>query len=159
MVGVLNALPKTRLWHRLKKEGRLLKDTSGENTDGSINFNPKMGIENLFKGYNQIISTIYSPKHYFERINTFLKSYNQKTKEKVSLKMLPAFFKSIWEIGVISKARFYYWKLLAKVSLTRTKLLPLAIEQAIYWKHFAKMVQKNTREQEPISKTPKPLCD
>jgi radical SAM superfamily enzyme YgiQ (UPF0313 family) len=64
MVGVLNALPQTRLWHRLKKEGRLLKDTSGENTDGSINFTPKMGKENLFRGYNKIISTIYSPKHY-----------------------------------------------------------------------------------------------
>ncbi len=42
MVGLLNALPQTRLWCRLKGEGRLLKDTSGENTDGSINFIPQM---------------------------------------------------------------------------------------------------------------------
>lgn len=148
MVGVLNALPKTRLWHRLKKEGRLLEDASGENTDGSINFSPKMGKENLSKGYKKIISTIYSPKHYFKRINTFLSQYRLKTKEKVSLQMISAFFRSIWEIGIISRARFQYWKLLAKTSITKIKLLPLAVEQAIYWKHFAEIVQSTAREQE-----------
>jgi radical SAM superfamily enzyme YgiQ (UPF0313 family) len=148
MVGVLNALPKTRLWFRLKEEGRLLKDTSGENTDGSINFTPKMGKENLFNGYKKIISTIYSPKHYFKRINTFLKDYNQKAKGKMSPEMVSAFFKSMWGIGIVSKARFQYWKLLTRTTLTRAKLLPVAVEQAIYWKHFAKIVQNTTVEQE-----------
>ena len=31
MVGMLGALPQTRLWHRLKSEGRLLSETTGEN--------------------------------------------------------------------------------------------------------------------------------
>jgi radical SAM superfamily enzyme YgiQ (UPF0313 family) len=42
MVGLLNALPRTRLYERLKKEKRLLNDTSGDNTDFSINFIPKI---------------------------------------------------------------------------------------------------------------------
>jgi radical SAM superfamily enzyme YgiQ (UPF0313 family) len=147
MVGVLNALPKTRLWDRLKKEGRLLEDTSGENTDGSINFIPKMGKEALSKGYKKIISTIYSPKYYFKRINTFLKNYKLKTKERASPEGISAFFKSMWEIGIISKARFQYWKLLIRTSFTRIKMVPLAVEQAIYWKHFAKIVEKTTEEQ------------
>lgn len=146
MVGVLNALPKTRLWDRLKKEGRLLEDTSGENTDGSINFIPRMGKEKLYRGYKKIISTIYSPKHYFKRINTFLNNYKQKAKGKISLSMISAFFKSMWSIGIISKARFQYWKLLIRTGITRRKLLPVAIEQAIYWRHFAKIVQKTTEE-------------
>jgi len=149
MVGILNALPQTRLWHRLKAEKRLLKDTSGENTDGTINFIPKMGKEKLFRGYKKIISTIYSPKHYFERINTFLKDYNSKakTKAKISLRIILTFFKSMWDVGVISKARCQYWKLLIKTGLIRTKSFPLAIEQMIYWKHFSKIVQKITKEQ------------
>jgi len=149
MVGILNVLPQTRLWHRLKAEKRLLKNTSGENTDGSINFIPKMGKEKLLKGYKKIISTIYSPKHYFKRINTFLKHYNPKVKMKVkiSLRMISAFCKSIWDVGIISKARFQYWKLIIKTGLLRTKSFPLAIEQAIYWKHFSKIVQKITKEQ------------
>ena len=148
MVGVLNALPQTRLWHRLKKEGRLLKNPSGENTDGTINFMPKMGKENLYRGYKKVISTLYSPKHYFRRVNTFLKHYRLKTKDKISLPMISAFFRSMWEVGIISRARFQYWKLLIKTSLTKRKLLPIAVEHAIYWKHFAKIVQKTTKEQD-----------
>lgn len=153
MVGILTALPKTKLWHRLKREGRLLKDTSGENTDGSINFIPKMGIENLSKGYKKIISAIYSPKNYFKRLNTFFKHYDPKVKNKIKhpLKMISAFFKSIWSIGIISKARSYYWKLLIKIGFTKIKAFPLAVEQAIYWKHFSKMVQRNI-EKEQIQK-------
>ncbi len=147
MVGMLNALPQTRLWHRLKKEGRLLGDTKGENTDGNINFMPKMGKENLYKGYKRVISTIYSPKHYFKRINTFLNHYNLKTREKISLPMVSAFFKSMWEVGIISKARFQYWILLIRTSITRMKMLPIAVEHAIYWEHFAKITQNTIREQ------------
>jgi len=42
MVGLLVALPRTPLWHRLKKEGRIIKNTGGDNTDGSLNFVPCM---------------------------------------------------------------------------------------------------------------------
>ena len=45
MVGMLTALPQTRLWHRLKEEGRLLGDATGENTDGVLNFMPRMGMD------------------------------------------------------------------------------------------------------------------
>ncbi len=148
MVGILSALPKTRLWHRLMAEGRLLKDASGENTDGTINFSPKMGKEKLSEGYKKIISTIYSPKNYFKRLNTFLKHYNpkKKTRGRISLQMISAFFRSMWAVGIVSKARFYYWKLLIKTSLTRIKSLPMAVEQAIYWKHFSIITQKATEE-------------
>ena len=49
MVGILTALPQTRLWHRLKAEGRLLSDASGENTDGGLNFEPVMEKEKLIR--------------------------------------------------------------------------------------------------------------
>ena len=37
MVGLLNALPQTKLWQRLNAENRLELSTSGDNTDGTIN--------------------------------------------------------------------------------------------------------------------------
>jgi len=76
MVGLLNAPRGTRLYHRLKKENRLLKASSGDNTDFSLNFMPKMNIETLINGYKKILNTIYSPKHYYKRVITFLKGYN-----------------------------------------------------------------------------------
>ncbi len=100
MVGVLTALPQTRLWHRLKAEGRLLGAATGENTDGVLNFMPKMGIETLHDGYKKILSSIYSPKRYYQRINTFLENYTPTAISRVSRNDIVAFLKSLWRIGI-----------------------------------------------------------
>jgi len=142
MVGLLNAAPQTRLWHRLKAEGRLVKDISGENTDGTLNFIPKMGKEKLIKGYKEILSTIYSPKNYYKRINTLIKNYKPTTKNRFSKDKFNAFIRSTWRIGIFSRTRFLYWKLIIKTLFTKRKALPIAIELAIYFLHF-EIVTKN----------------
>lgn len=144
MVGLLNAMPQTRLWKRLREEGRLLGETSGENTDGSLNFIPKMNKDKLIEGYKKIIASIYSPEEYYKRINTFIKHYKPTVKWRISKHYLPyfnAFLKSIWHIGLLSKGRFLYWKLLIKTGLTKTKALPIAIELAISREHFARVAK------------------
>ncbi|MBU0536570.1 MAG: B12-binding domain-containing radical SAM protein [Nanoarchaeota archaeon] len=146
MVGVLIALPQTRLWHRLQAEGRLTGDTSGENTGCCINFIPKMGKEKLLKGYTNILSTIYSPKQYYRRIDIFLKNYKPTARGMVSVKELKAFLKSIWNIGVLSGPRYLYWKLLLKTLLTKAKALHLAVELAILGKHFDKITKRILKE-------------
>jgi len=142
MVGLLNALPKTKLYERLKNENRLLKDTTGNNTEISLNFKPKMNQDILVTGYKTIIKTLYSVKSYYNRILTFIKSYNPKTKGKVSLRDFFAFFRSIWRIGIFSKARFHYWRLILKTTFTKIKALPVAVEMAINGVHFEK-ISKN----------------
>src|ERR1035437_5855106 len=42
MVGLLTALPQTRLWQRLKREGRLEAESTGNNTDAALNFKPRL---------------------------------------------------------------------------------------------------------------------
>jgi len=142
MVGLLNAAPQTRLWHRLKAEGRLLGETSGENTDGTLNFSPRMGREKLINGYKSILTKIYSPKDYYKRINTFIKNYNPTVRGGIHREDIGALFKSIWSIGILSRSRLRYWWLLMKTSLTKRKALPAAIECAIYLHHFEKVSKK-----------------
>lgn len=144
MVGLLNALPQTRLWHRLKAEGRILKDTTGENTDGNLNFTPKMGKEKLIKGYKKILTTIYSPKFYYQTVDTFIKDYKPTVKSRVSKRDLSAFLRSVWRIGIFSKTRLLYWKLIIKTFFTKIKALPVAIELSIYWLHFNKTTRRIT---------------
>ena len=67
MVGLLTALPDTQLWRRLEREGRLLVESTGNNTDGSLNFVPKMDAARLVEGYKSIMRTIYSPGEYYQR--------------------------------------------------------------------------------------------
>ncbi len=64
MVGLLQTPIGTRLYERMKKEGRLTSHFSGDNVDGSTNIIPKMGIEPLREGYRKILDQIYAPKNY-----------------------------------------------------------------------------------------------
>lgn len=142
MVGLLNAAPQTRLWHRLKAENRLLGDSTGENTDGSLNFVPVMGKEKLIAGYKKIISAIYSPQSYYKRIDTFIKYYEPTVRGKISRQDIEAFIRSVWRIGILSNERFLYWKLLLKTLFTKTKAFSAAVEMAIYGLHFEKVTRR-----------------
>jgi radical SAM superfamily enzyme YgiQ (UPF0313 family) len=143
MVGLLNAPKGTKLYERLAGEGRLLENFSGDNTDLSINFIPKMNRETLIKGYRQILDTIYSPKQYYQRVMTFLKGYRP-LKIGVAhfhFSYVMAFFKSIVRLGIIGKERRYYWKLVLWSLFRRPRLFPMAITFSIYGFHFRKVYQ------------------
>ena len=138
MVGLLNAPRGTKLYQRLAKENRLLDESTGNNTDLSINFIPKMSFEALINGYKRVLSTIYSPKYYYERILTLMKNFKplQKKKYRLRLCYLNAFFKSIWYFGIIGSEKFYYWKLFFWSLIKRPRLFPMVITYAIRGYHF-----------------------
>ena len=71
MVGLLQAPPGMRLLERMRRDGRLLGGSTGDNVDGTTNILPLMGLETLREGYRSILSSIYSPKDYYARIRTF----------------------------------------------------------------------------------------
>jgi radical SAM superfamily enzyme YgiQ (UPF0313 family) len=74
MVGLLMALPNTRLYDRLKEEGRILSLSSGNNThDIVINFRTKMPEEVLAAGYKRVIAEVYDPRNYFNRCLALMK--------------------------------------------------------------------------------------
>jgi len=144
MVGVLVALPETRLYKRLKKENRLLVGGTGDNTDGSTNFIPKMGYETLARGYKHVVDIIYAPKQYYERIRTFLREYkpSDKGKRKISLIHLIALIRSIWVLGVEEKGRIHYWRLFVWTLLKEPKFFPLSMQLAMQGFHYRKVAQK-----------------
>jgi radical SAM superfamily enzyme YgiQ (UPF0313 family) len=78
MVNLLSALPDTQLWRRLDKEGRLLTEASGNNSDCSLNFVPRMDPDRLVAGYKQVMLMIYKPSEYYARSLDCLKKVNQK---------------------------------------------------------------------------------
>ena len=150
MVGILNAPRGTSLYKRIVREGRLLEDISGDNTDFTTNIVPKMGFEKLNNGYRRVISGIYSPKPYYDRVKNFLKEY--RPLKKRSFHFHPghirfhfgysgAFFKSIWSLGIRDGERAHYWKLLFWSLFRRPRAFPMAITYAIYGFHFRKVFQ------------------
>ncbi|MBI2546638.1 B12-binding domain-containing radical SAM protein [Candidatus Woesearchaeota archaeon] len=142
MVGLLNALPQTQLWQRLKSENRLLSDSTGENTDGTINFIPRMDKARLEEGYKRIIKTIYSRKAYYQRVGTFIREYTSTVKSRIKKQDLEAFFKSVWKIGILSRNRLSYWKLVLRTCFTNINALPIAVELAIFGMHYQQIAKR-----------------
>ncbi len=149
MVGLLQAPRGTRLFQRLSEENRLLSGSSGDNTDCSLNFIPKMNYETLISGYKHILNTIYSPKQYYERVKTLLKEYKPRGIARGRLRFyhVKAFTKSIWFLGIREKGRRYYWKLLILTLLRWPRSFPLSITLAIYGFHFRKIIEKYINKQ------------
>ncbi len=146
MVGLLNAPHGTKLYNRMKQEGRLVKSATGDNTDFSINFVPKMSHEALLNGYRTILNTIYSPKHYYARVKAFLKEYPaKKRKIRLPLSHVMAAFKSMVRLGVIGRERYHYWKLFLWSLFRRPRLFPLAITLSIYGFHFRKVFKRHEK--------------
>ena len=142
MVGLLQALPGTRLYERLKQEKRLLKNSTGNNTDFSTNFVPKIDPEVLINGYKNIISTVYSPQKYYERIKTFLKNYKAHTNDNCSFRDIIALLKSILFFGIFNKNRKYYWKLFFISLFKYPKSFSKVITMTIHYSHFHQIFNK-----------------
>lgn len=145
MVGLLNAPRGTRLYGRLLKEGRITGSFSGNNTDMTLNFKPKMDYDFLMQGYRKIVDTIYSPVYYYERVVKFLREYRPVAKGMFRIKLcdIRAFLKSIFVLGIFAKERCYYWKLLLWSLLKRREVFPLAVSLSIYGFHFRKVFEKS----------------
>ena len=140
MVGMLNAPQGTKLFERLKEEGRILEgEFTGSNEMGT-NFIPQMGMDNLVNGYQRVVRTIYDPKNFYKRIKTFLENYRpKKHKSKGSgFSSIGAFFRSCFHLGILSKGRLHYWKLLTWSLTKGMSAFALAVKFSIYGYHYRK---------------------
>ena len=138
MVGLLNAPKNTMLYKRLEAENRLTTEATGNNTDSSMNFVPKMNVNELQEGYKKIIQNIYSIKPYYMRIRQFLLNYKRLPGKQMKIEFfyVSAFIKSMIIIGILNKGRGEYWKLLFWTLFRRPGLMIDAITYAVYGYHF-----------------------
>ena len=138
MVGLLNAPKNTKLYEQLKAENRITTEATGNNTDFSMNFIPKMDYNDLLEGYKKIIHHIYSPRPYYERVRQLLLNYNRSNKgqKQIRLILLLAFLKSVYIIGVLNKGRREYWKFIVWTLFKRPKMMVDAITYSVYGYHF-----------------------
>lgn len=140
MVGLLTALPQTRLWQRLKNEGRLEAESTGNNTDAVLNFKPMMDRDFLQSGYRDLVKRLYEPRNYYPRIGTFLRCHRPGgPRRRASGKDFMAALKSFWVLGIWHRGRVGYWRLFWATLIRRPRQLPQAIEFAILGYHFRRV--------------------
>ncbi len=144
MIGLLEVLPGTRLYRRLKEEGRLLEDCSGDNCDGAMNFITKMDPQLVRERYNAVLNYLYSPKEYYARVLEFLRTHEPAKRRKITLMGTTAFLNSILYMGILDKwsNSVYYWKLLLKTLVFYRRSLREAVTLMIFGYHYRKLFRE-----------------
>jgi radical SAM superfamily enzyme YgiQ (UPF0313 family) len=144
MVGLLTALPDTQLWRRLDREGRLLLESTGNNTDGSLNFVPKMDATRLIEGYKSIMRTIYSPGEYYQRalncLERVVAGAPVARRNRVGSDLM-ALFRIVLALGVRDRARGEFWRYLCRALTRHREKFAEAVRLAAVGYHFRKLTE------------------
>ena len=106
MVGMLGAIPKTPLYERLEKEGRLVEE------DPNCNFHPKqMTREQLRTNYWELVGRLYTPEAFFERYFSVYKNHPEFERKRAEIcekagegKMLPTLGYGLISLWKLAKA-------------------------------------------------------
>jgi radical SAM superfamily enzyme YgiQ (UPF0313 family) len=148
MVGLLQAMPGTQLFQRLRKEGRILDEGYGDNTDVKLNFLPNMDATRLVEGYRSVLKRIYSCDAYYERVRLYLsRTYPRNSKQKTKQQWLTvgnarAFVTSLVRQGVFGRQRWSYWKFLLTVATRYRHCVGAAMTLAVMGYHFQVMTSR-----------------
>jgi len=158
MTGLLQALPNTELWNRMKEEGRLAEQSTGNNSDGTMNFIPNnMSEKEAEQNYIKILEGIYNEKAFFSRVRKALRLINPEIKdsgrtlsEKIQLifriltkSNASTYWKYLKDAHKIAKDRFHfntkgYWYIISEY-LTYCARYTHTKAQTQYMKEMAKL--------------------
>ena len=144
MVGLLTALPDTQLWRRLEREGRMLKESTGNNTDGSLNFIPVMDKTRLVEGYQRILRTIYSPAEYYQRALDCLSRLRRAgpmSQRGGIVSSLVSFTRVVLALGVRDRERVEFWRYLKRATVSHHRQFSHAVTLAAMGYHFRKLTE------------------
>jgi hypothetical protein len=142
MVGLLQAMPGTQLFRRLRSEGRILNSGSGDNVACDLNFIPHMDAARLVAGYRSVMKRIYSPAAYYARVKVLLSRSHPTGTGRVTFANLRAFVSSIVRQGVIDRGRLSYWKFMLTTAIRTPRSLGKGMTLAAMGYHFQIMTRR-----------------
>ena len=162
MVGLLQAMPGTQLFRRLKHEGRIVDDDAGNNTGTRVNFLPHMDAAQLVEGYRSVLKRIYNCEAYYDRVKTYLsrvyprpeKGPGRKREKKqpspplLTRDNMRAMIHSIVRQGVLGCHQWSYWKFLASAVTRYRRCFGAAMTMAVMGYHLQVMTQKLSKAME-----------
>lgn len=140
MVGLLQAMPRSRLYARLAAENRLLNASQGDNTRAAFNFEPRLDRDFLIENYRRLMTRLYEPRAYYRRIQTFLDEHPMRG-PRISLTWhdIGAVVASLWSMGVAQPGRRAYWEFLTRTLLRHPDQVGVAVTLSITGYHFRRV--------------------
>ncbi|MFW6356886.1 MAG: B12-binding domain-containing radical SAM protein [Spirochaetota bacterium] len=149
MVGLLMALPGTRLYERLEAEGRILSASNGNNTHAAeLNFVPRLPREVLESGYRRVLGTIYRPRRYFDRCLELLRRYPRRSRhggrDPIAFREVTGFVRSVVRQTLSGYGAAYLRYLILGIT-RRPDLIVKVVTLAVEGHHYFKMTRHTLR--------------
>lgn len=151
MIGLLMALPKTKLYARLEREGRILSESNGNNTHGTVvNFVSRMPHDELEAGYRRVLESVYNPRRYFDRC---LEALNRSPKDstipaatpKIRVRELTGLLYSLFRQTFSSYGLSYLRYIILGIA-RRPRLMVRVVTYAVIGHHYFMMTRKTVRK-------------
>jgi len=149
MIGLLYALPNTQLARRLASENRLFQEASrsiGERdidqTTSGLNFITLISRTEILKNFIQVISVIYEPSNYYNRVVftglNIRPHYKHTPNFRTWLIYIRSFLRVCKKAGFNSSTGLYYWKMFFTVIFRNPKGIEAAVNLSAMFIHFRK---------------------
>ena len=150
MLGILQALPKTALWHRLEAEKRLIKLDSkfeaGIQTN-LLNFLPSRPMEEIAVEFIAAFDQLYDPSNYLRRIYNYSTMLGSKrSNHRINLKgflghlnrpsAMAGVLTLFWNQGIRRNSRWLFWRYLIKTMVERPQVLDQYLWMCVLNEHF-----------------------
>ena len=115
---MLQALPDTALWHRLKKEGRLRSESADIHQTTLMNYVPTRPLEEVAREYIDAFWNLYDPQKFLDRTYRHFRILGEATypkkgksaKKKLNWRVIRAFLIICWQQGVLRNTRWQFWR-------------------------------------------------
>ena len=156
MVGLLFALPNTRLTRRLREEQRLLQDTARlsaaaeatevDQTTSGLNFITRRPRADVLGDFLHVLKSAYSTRNYFDRCLQVSRAlrihprFSPPWRRKVRCGI--AFLKIVVKLGLRPSSSYYYWRNFLAVLFTRVSSLETVVKTTVFLRDmndFARM--------------------
>jgi radical SAM superfamily enzyme YgiQ (UPF0313 family) len=157
MTGMLNAMPKTPLYLRLKETGRLIAESVGDQFVFTNIVPLGMSRVQLYEGYKNLLERLYSYGNYRKRVMQLILNRGKRIETRLitSSQEFRTLLRVLWTCVLNASPRRSWMtvSLMLETALRRPKEMRLAIEYSLMHKHLyeysretGRMIEQLVRE-------------
>jgi radical SAM superfamily enzyme YgiQ (UPF0313 family) len=143
LFSMLQALPHTALWHRLRQEGRLLGEDARLNPDTLMNFVPTRPLAEIAGEYVDTMWSLYDPVRFLDRTYRYFLMLgpprwapSERAPTRPTWKDVRALARLCWRQGVKRRTRWRFWHHLLCLRRRNPRVLIHYIIVSAHLEHF-----------------------
>ena len=150
MTGMLNAVPKTPLYERLKKAGRLIAESVGDQFVFTNIVPEGMSRLQLYEGYRNLLKRLYSYRNYRKRVRQLILNKGSEIQTRlVARRQDLAIFARVFWTCILRASPRRAWltvSLMAETALRRPRDLRKAVTLALMHKHLYEYMRDTCKQ-------------